>query len=78
MVLEYETKNAPLYPPEGLFVDATAIYDRTSGRPRFSILSKNSDVKLNGRSNRLAANHTAAGDHLKLRAKRLARSGFAL
>ena len=77
MVLEYETKNAPLYPPEGLFVDATAIYDRTSGRPRFSILSKESDVKLNGRSYGLAANHTAAGDHLKLRAKRLARSGFA-
>jgi pimeloyl-ACP methyl ester carboxylesterase len=77
MVLEYETKNAPLYPPEGLFVDATAIYDRTSGRPRFSILSKESDVKLNDRSYGLAANHTAAGDQLKLRAKRLARSGFA-
>jgi hypothetical protein len=58
-------------------VDATAIYERTSGRPRFSILSKESDVKLNGRSYGLAANHTAAGDHLKLRAKRLARSGFA-
>jgi triacylglycerol esterase/lipase EstA (alpha/beta hydrolase family) len=58
-------------------VDATAIYDRTSGGPRFSILSKESDVKLNGRSYGLAANHTAAGDHLKLRAKRLARSGFA-
>jgi hypothetical protein len=40
-------------------------------------LSKESDVKLNGHSYGLAANHTAAGDHLKLRAKRLARSGFA-
>jgi hypothetical protein len=26
MVIGYETKEAPLYPPEGLFLDATAIY----------------------------------------------------
>jgi pimeloyl-ACP methyl ester carboxylesterase len=77
MVVGYDTKNAPLYPPEGLFVDATAIYDRATGQPRFSILSNRSAVKLNGRTYTLAANHTAAGDHLKLRAKHLAQSGFA-
>jgi pimeloyl-ACP methyl ester carboxylesterase len=76
IVVGYETKNESLYPPEGLFVDATAIYDRTGGRPRFSILSKASDIKLNGHTYGLAASHTAAGDHLKLRAKRFAHSGF--
>ena len=77
LLLGYETKKAPLYPPEGLFVDATAIYSRTGGEWRFSILSKKSEVDLNRHTYTLAANHTAAGDHLKLRAKRLAKSGFA-
>ena len=30
VVLEYETKDAPLYPPEGLFVDACVLYERDS------------------------------------------------
>jgi hypothetical protein len=77
LLLAYETKKAPLYPPEGLFVDATAIYSRTDGLRRFSILSRTSEVKLNGHIYTLAADHTAAGDHLRLRAKRLAKSGFA-
>src|SRR5947209_1492259 len=38
LVVGYETKKARLYPPEGLFVEATATYDRVAGRPRFSIL----------------------------------------
>jgi pimeloyl-ACP methyl ester carboxylesterase len=77
LLLGYQTKRAPLYPPEGLFVDATAIYDRTNGQRRFAILSGTSEVKLNGHTYTLAADHTAAGDYLKLRAKRLAKSGFA-
>jgi hypothetical protein len=39
LVVGYETNDAPLYPPEGLFVDATAIYERVNGQPKFSILS---------------------------------------
>jgi pimeloyl-ACP methyl ester carboxylesterase len=77
VLLGYDTKKAPLYPPEGLFVDATAIYDRTNGQRRFSIVADAGEVKLNRRIYTLAADHTAAGDHLKLRAKRLAKSGFA-
>ena len=34
-------------------------------------------MALNGRTYALAANHRAAGEHLKLRAKRFAKSGFA-
>jgi len=76
MVVGYETKNARLYPPEGLFLDATAIYDRSPRGSRFLLLSQGTAVTLKGRTYALAANHTAAGNHLKLRAKRLAKSGF--
>ncbi|MBV8330627.1 MAG: hypothetical protein JOZ61_09190 [Verrucomicrobia bacterium] len=77
LVVGYETKDAPLYPPEGLFVDGTAIYERVDGQPRFSMLSNRAEVLVRGRSYSLAANHNAAGDHLKLRAKHFAASGFA-
>src|ERR1700731_4901810 len=76
VVLGYDTREAPLYPPEGLFVDATAIYDRPAGHPRFSIRYATTDVMLKGRTYRLAINPTGAGDHLKLRAKAFAKSGF--
>ena len=77
IVAGYDTRGAPLYPPEGLFVDATAVYDRVAGRPRFSLRYKASVVMLNGRTYKLAVDPTGASDHLKLRAKRLAKSGFA-
>jgi triacylglycerol esterase/lipase EstA (alpha/beta hydrolase family) len=77
VVAGYDTREAPLYPPEGLFVDTTAIYDRVAGRPRFSLRYKASVVMLNGRTYKLAVDPTGAGEHLKLRAKRLAKSGFA-
>jgi hypothetical protein len=77
IVLGYETKTAAFYPPEGLFLDASAIYDRSAGVPRFSLLDQRTTVILNGRTYTLTVNHSAAGEHLKLRAKRLAKSGFA-
>jgi pimeloyl-ACP methyl ester carboxylesterase len=77
VVAGYETRQAPLYPPEGLFVDATAIYDRAAGRPRFTIRYKAGNVMLNGRPYKPAADPTGASEHLKLRARRLAKSGFA-
>ena len=76
VVLGYETKTATLYPPEGLFVDATAIYDRSAGGARFSLLVGRTTVMLRGHTYTLAASHSAAGDHLKLRAKRFGHSGF--
>jgi pimeloyl-ACP methyl ester carboxylesterase len=77
LVAGYDTREAPLYPPEGLFVNATAIYDRLAGHPRFSIRYATTEVMLKGRTYRLAIDPTGAGDHLKLRAKQLAKSGFA-
>jgi hypothetical protein len=76
LVVGYDTTDAPLYPPEGLFADSTAVYGRVNGRPTFSILWNKNDVWLNGRIYSLAANHDAAGDHLKFRAKHFAASGF--
>jgi len=77
LVVGYDTRDAPLYPPEGLFVDSTAVYERVNGRPTFLILWNKSDILLNGRAYSLASNHNAAGDHLKLRAKHFAAPGFA-
>src|SRR5260221_5510892 len=71
MAVGYDTKNAPLYPPEGLFVDATAIYDRATGQPRFSILFNRSAVKVNCRTYALAGYHTTTGEHLKPPAQQL-------
>src|SRR6202008_4032995 len=76
VVAGYDTRDAPLYPPEGLFVNATAIYDRLAGHPRFSIRYATTDVMLKGRTYRLAIDPSGAGDHLKLRAKAFAKSGF--
>ena len=77
VVVGYETKSARLYPPEGLFLDATAIYDRSVGRARFSLFSQGTAVALEGHAYTLAANHSAAGDHLRLLERRFAKSGFA-
>ena len=76
VVLEYETKDAPLYPPEGLFVNACALYQRDSGEARVEIRTQADDVVLNGKKFQIADNPTGAGDQLKERARRLAKSGF--
>ncbi len=76
VVLGYDTAQTPFHPPEGMFVDATAIYDRSDGRPRLRFLSDGGPVQLAGREYPVAFRPTAAGDHLKARAARLAKSGF--
>jgi len=76
VVLRYETKNAPLYPPEGLFVDACVLYQRDSGEARVEIQTQADQIVLAGKRFQIAENPTGAGDQLKERAKRLAKSGF--
>ena len=76
VVLEYETKDAPLYPPEGLFVNACALYQRNSGGARVEIRTQADEVVLSGKRFQIADNPIGAGDRLKERAKRLAKSGF--
>ena len=76
VVLEYETKDAPLYPPEGLFVDACVLYERASGEARVELRTESGDIVLNGNRFQLASNPIGAGGRLKESAKRLAKSGF--
>jgi pimeloyl-ACP methyl ester carboxylesterase len=76
VVLEYETKDAPLYPPEGLFVDACVLYERGPGGAKVEVRTESGEIVLNGRSHQLASNPIGAGGRLKERAKRLAKSGF--
>jgi pimeloyl-ACP methyl ester carboxylesterase len=76
VVLEYDTKRTPLYPPEGMLLPATAIYTRVMDKPHLSLVTERSTVTLNGAEYPLATNYTAPGLMLGHRARRLARSGF--
>ncbi len=76
VVLEYDTKRTPLYPPEGMLLPATAIYTRVIDKPHLSLVTERSSVILNDAEYPLATNYTAPGLMLGHRARRLARSGF--
>ncbi len=62
VILGYDTTHAPLYPPEGLYVDGTAIYDQSSGKPRLLIQSGAGDVQLHGHTYAPATDPVAAGN----------------
>ena len=76
MVIEYDTRGKPLYPPEGMMQPATAIYTRAEGAPHLSLVAERSSVTLNGFVYPLATDYNAPGLTLARRARRLARSGF--
>lgn len=76
VVLGYETTGAKLYPPEGLFVDATAYYDNTAGRKRIVLTKESAPISFQGHRYSLNSDPTGASEHLKSRARRLATSGF--
>jgi len=76
VVLGYETAGAKLYPPEGLFVDATAYYDNTAGRKRIVLTKDPGTISVLGRRYSLDSDPTGASEHLRSRARRLATSGF--
>ena len=76
IVLGYDTGQTPFYPPEGLFLNATLLYDRAAGKPQIQIRTDGNPVILRGLAYRVAFLPAAANDHLKARAKRLAKSGF--
>lgn len=76
MLIEYDTKRAPLHPPEGMLMPATALYVRTPGEARVSLVSEKRTVILDGNEYPVAVDYAAPGLVLGRRAKRLARSGF--
>ncbi len=72
VVLGYGSSRAPLYPPEGLFVDATAVYEPSS----LKLVTGQKTFSAKGHQLPLAFDPTGASNQLKSRAKRLAKSGF--
>lgn len=76
VVVRYEAPPLSLYPPEGLFVNGTAIYEKEQGRGRVSIVTGKETVSISGKNYRSAIEPLGAGERLGLFSKRLARSGF--
>lgn len=76
IVLGYDTADAPLYPPEGLFVDAAAVYQRVNGKSRLSLIDEPSTIKVDGQSLPVAFDPTKASHNLEARARPFAATGF--
>lgn len=76
VVLGYDSSNAPLYPPEGLFVDATAVYEHSGRKRSLRLITGQKTFDVNGDKHPPAFDPTGASNHLKTRAKDLAKSGF--
>ena len=76
VVLEYDAANSPIYPPEGLLVDAAAVCRKIDGKFQLSLLHAQKNLTVNSRPMRLAIDPAGASNHLKSRTKRLAASGF--
>ncbi|MEK7954234.1 esterase/lipase family protein [Luteolibacter soli] len=76
IVLKYEPPPGSLYPPEGLFVNGTAIYEREDGRGKVSIITGSDMVRLGNHRYQAAIAPLGAGERMGLLGKKFARSGF--
>jgi len=76
VVLDYDTKSSSLYPPEGLFVDATVVVRKAHGKIAIEFVTSGDSIQIGRSSYRLAIDPTGASQHLLRRAHKLARSGF--
>ncbi len=76
VLLEYDTATAPLHPPEGLFVNATAVYESPGRKRSFQLVTGQKTFDVEGHELPLAFDPSGAGDYLQTRAKDLASSGF--
>ena len=76
VLLEYDTSRASLYPREGLFLSATAIYRRVQNQPHISFIAADSRITLGRKSYPLVTDKNAAVSMLARRAQRVAHSGL--
>lgn len=76
VLLEFDTSRASVYPPDGLLVAGTLIYNRTGQSARLSPVSSQNEIELNGRRYPLAIDNRALGLALRNRAGPIARIGF--
>lgn len=75
-VVKYESPPHSLYPPEGLFVNGTAFYEREGGRGKVSIVTGSETIRVGNRNYPAAVEPLGAGDRLGLYSRKLARSGL--
>jgi pimeloyl-ACP methyl ester carboxylesterase len=76
VVVRYQPPRISFYPPEGLFANGTAIYQKERGKAELRILTGVEKVRLGRREYDAAVEPVAAGERLNLLSKKLARSGF--
>jgi triacylglycerol esterase/lipase EstA (alpha/beta hydrolase family) len=76
VILEYDTTRTPIYPRDGLFLSATAIYRRVHGAMHLSFIAGDSSTKLGRSVYPLVTDQTASTDMLVRRARHVAQSGL--
>lgn len=76
VLLEYDTGRAPIYPREGLFLPATAIYRREQNHPHLSFIAAENRITLGRQSYPLVTDKNAAASMLARRARPVAQSGL--
>ena len=75
VLLEYDTSRASIYPREGMFLSATAIYQRVHKQPHLSFIAADSSITLGRTRYPLVTAKSAATAMLVRRARRSRRAG---
>jgi pimeloyl-ACP methyl ester carboxylesterase len=76
VLLEFETSQTSVYPPDGLLVAGSLIYKRTGQSAHLSPVSSQNEIELKGRRYPLAIDNRALGLALRDRTGPIARIGF--
>lgn len=76
VLLDFETKNSPVYPEAGLFVPATAVYRRDNGKAHLSLITGQNSIDLGGHTFPLTIDHDSFRVAFGKRVRRVARTGF--
>lgn len=76
VLLEYDTSRASIYPREGMFLSATAIYQRVHNQPHLSFIAADRSITLGRTRYPLVSAKGAATSMLVRRARSVAQSGL--
>lgn len=76
VLLEYDTSGASIYPREGMFLSATAIYQRVHNQPHLSFITADRSITLGRTRYPLVTAKSAATSMLVRRSRPVAQSGL--
>ena len=76
VLLEYDTSSAAIYPRGGLFLSATAVYQRVDNQPHLSFIAADRSLTLGRTRYPLVSAKSAANSMLVRRSRSVARSGL--